>query len=284
MAGVRSSPLTITKLAFTEVRYPLESKASFACDDPSIAGIWQICLRGLENCMHETYMDCPFFEQQMYPGDTRVVMLIADALSGDSRLTRFGAGLFDYARRDNGLVPMNFPCRIMQDSSTYSFCWVMMLGDYAEWQGGDGWLKARLPGMRHTLHLLLNYANDEGLLVDLPGWSFQDWVEGWEWHGTAPDGMRGLSSVNNLLAVYALACAARAEDVAGEPQLGKRGLYPTVSKKGSYDALQPMRLFIAYADGRNDLLWISERAETPVKELVPVIESLKQHGLLEVVS
>lgn len=72
--------------------------------------------------------------------------------------------------------------------------------------------------------------------------------------------------------------------VAGEPQLGKRGLYPTVSKKGSYDALQPMRLFIAYADGRNDLLWISERAETPVKDLVPVIESLKQHGLLEVVS
>jgi hypothetical protein len=31
--------------------------------------------------------------------------------------------------------------------------------------------------------------------------------------------MRGLSSVNNLLAVYALACAARAEDAAGEPQL-----------------------------------------------------------------
>ena len=211
------APLTITKLAFTEVRYPLESKASFACDDPSIAEIWRLCRRGLENCMHETYMDCPFFEQQMYPGDTRVVMLIVDALSGDSRLTRFGAGLFDYARRDNGMVPMNFPCRIIQDSSTYSMCWVMMLGDYAEWQGGDGWLKARLPGMRHTLHLLLNYANDEGLLVNLPGWSFQDWVEGWNWHGTAPDGMYGLSSVNNLLFVYALDRAARAEDAAGDP-------------------------------------------------------------------
>ena len=213
------APLTLTKLAFTEVRYPLAERASFACDDPSIAAIWQICRRGLENCMHETYMDCPFFEQQMYPGDTRVVMLIVDALSGDPRLTRFGVGLFDYARRDNGMVPMNFPCRVMQDSSTYSFCWVMMLGDYAQWQGGDGWLKARLPGMRHTLHLLLNYANDEGLLVDLPGWSFQDWVESWKWHGTAPDGMRGLSAINNLLAVYALDSAAHAEDAAGEPAL-----------------------------------------------------------------
>ena len=210
------APLTLTKLAFTEVRYPLAAKASFDCDDPSIADVWRLCLRGLENCMHETYMDCPFFEQQMYPGDTRVVMLIVDALSGDSRLTRFGAGLFDYARRDNGLVPMNYPCRVIQDSSTYSLCWVMMLGDYALWQGRDGWLRARIPGMRHTLHLLLNYADSDGLLADLPGWSFQDWVPTWDWHGTAPDGARGLSSINNLLAVYALGGAAQAEDAAGD--------------------------------------------------------------------
>ena len=211
------APLVLKKLSFAEVRYPLAARASFECDDPSIAEIWRLCQRGLENCMHETYMDCPYFEQQMYPGDTRVVMLIVDALSGDSRLTRFGAGLFDYARRDNGMVPMNFPCRVIQDSTTYSMCWVMMLGDYARWQGGDGWLKARLPGMRHTLHLILNYLNDEGLLEKLPGWSFQDWVLGWNWHGTAPDGMYGLSSVNNLLCVYALDSAARAEDAAGDP-------------------------------------------------------------------
>ena len=210
------APLVLTKLAFMEVRYPLDLRASFECDDPSIAEIWRICRRGLENCMHETYMDCPYFEQQMYPGDTRVVMLIVDALSGDSRLTRFGAGLFDYARRDNGLVPMNFPCRVIQDSSTYSLCWVMMLGDYARWQGRDGWLKARMPGMRHTLHLLMDCVDSDNLLCDMPGWSFQDWVEGWSWHGTAPDGARGLSSVNNLLAVYALDSAAYAEEVVGD--------------------------------------------------------------------
>ncbi len=213
------APLTLTRLAFTEVRYPLASRASFDCDDASIASVWQICRRGLENCMHETYMDCPFFEQQMYPGDTRVVMLIVDALSGDPRMNRFGAGLFDYARRDNGLVPMNFPCRTTQDSTTYSLCWVMMLGDYAKWQGRDGWLRARMPGMRHTLHLILDYADADGLLSDLPGWSFQDWTVGWDGAGTAPDGVRGQSAVNNLLAVYALGSAARAEDVAGDPQM-----------------------------------------------------------------
>ena len=208
-------PLVLDAISVLETRYPLECRASFACDDPSIAGIWDICRGGVENCLHETYMDCPYYEQQMYPGDTRVVMLIVDALSGDPRLTRFGAGLFDYARRENGLVPMNFPCRTVQDSATYSLCWVAMLGDYALWQGGDAWLKARLPGMRHTLHAILGCAGDDGLLAALPGWSFMDWVETWD-HGIAPDGEFGKSAANNLLAVYALTLAARAEEASGD--------------------------------------------------------------------
>ena len=208
-------PLVINALFLLETRYPLECRASFACDDPSIAAIWDICRSGVENCMHETYMDCPYYEQQMYPGDTRVVMLIVDALSGDPRLTRFGVGLFDYARRENGLVPMNFPCRTVQDSATYSLCWVAMLGDYALWQGGDAWLKARLPGMRHTLHAILGFADETGLLASLPGWSFMDWVEDWN-HGVAPDGEFGRSAANNLLAVYALGLAARAEETSGD--------------------------------------------------------------------
>ena len=35
-----------------------------------------------------------------------------------------------------------------------------------------------------------------------------------------------------------------------EPQLGKRGLYPTISQKGGYDAVKAMMDFIAYADGK----------------------------------
>ena len=228
------APLTLTKLAFDEVRYPLAARASFECDDATIADIWRLCQRGLENCMHETYMDCPYFEQQMYPGDTRVVMLIADALSGDARLTRFGIGHFDYARRDNGLVPMNSPCYLVQDSSTYSMCWVAMLGDYALWNGGKDFLNARLPGMRHTLHLLLNYANEEGLLENLPGWSFQDWVEGWDFYGNAPDGRLGLSAVNNLLCVYALDSAIRVEELAGDKMMAD---YWRARKKALADAV-----------------------------------------------
>ena len=38
--------------------------------------------------------------------------------------------------------------------------------------------------------------------------------------------------------------------------------------------------FIAYADGENDLIAISDRIGVPVKELLPVVEKLSKNGLL----
>lgn len=67
-----------------------------------------------------------------------------------------------------------------------------------------------------------------------------------------------------------------------EPQLGKRGLYPTVSQKGSYYDIKSMVNFIAYADGKHDLLEISEIIGVAVKELIPIIEKLRQNELLEI--
>lgn len=66
-----------------------------------------------------------------------------------------------------------------------------------------------------------------------------------------------------------------------EPQLGKRGLYPTVSKKGSYDAVKAMTDFIAYADGTNDLLGISNIIHQPVDVLIPIAEKLLANDLVE---
>ncbi len=66
----------------------------------------------------------------------------------------------------------------------------------------------------------------------------------------------------------------------GEPQLGKRGLYPTISKKGSYDQIKAMVDFIAYADGKNDLIDISNLIHVPVEILIEIIEQLYQNGLL----
>ncbi len=69
--------------------------------------------------------------------------------------------------------------------------------------------------------------------------------------------------------------------VKGEPQLGRRGLYPTVSQKGSYGGVKETTDFIAYADGTNDLLDISSRIGVPAAELIGIAEKLEQNGLVQ---
>ncbi len=71
-------------------------------------------------------------------------------------------------------------------------------------------------------------------------------------------------------------------NVLGEPQLGKRGLYPTTSQKGSYDAVTAMVDFIAYADGKNDLVDISNKISVPVKELVGIARTLAGNSLVKI--
>lgn len=67
-----------------------------------------------------------------------------------------------------------------------------------------------------------------------------------------------------------------------EPQLGKRGLYPTESRKGIYHEVKKMTNFIAYADGQSDLIDISTRIGVPLPELIPIVEKLCESGLLDV--
>jgi len=66
-----------------------------------------------------------------------------------------------------------------------------------------------------------------------------------------------------------------------EPQLGKRGLYPTISQKGTYDEIKVTTDFIAYADGTNDLFDISNIIGVSVKELLPVVKKLLVNNLVK---
>ena len=66
-----------------------------------------------------------------------------------------------------------------------------------------------------------------------------------------------------------------------EPQLGKRGLYPTVSQKGMYDSVAAMMDLLAYANGERDLITISEEIGVPARELIPIARKLEEAKLIE---
>jgi aminopeptidase-like protein len=69
--------------------------------------------------------------------------------------------------------------------------------------------------------------------------------------------------------------------VLGEPQLGKRGLYPTLSTKDSGKQVRSMMNMLSYCDGNKSLLEIAELIDKPFWELFPLADKLIKQDLLQ---
>ena len=65
-----------------------------------------------------------------------------------------------------------------------------------------------------------------------------------------------------------------------EPQLGPRGLYPTLSTRDSALQVRAMMNLLAHADGETDLLAIADRIGEPIETCVALAERLAQAGVL----
>ena len=65
-----------------------------------------------------------------------------------------------------------------------------------------------------------------------------------------------------------------------EPQLGKRGLYPTLSTRGAGYAVRAMTNILAYADGTKDLIDIADYIGVSAEEAIETAEKLASAGLL----
>lgn len=70
--------------------------------------------------------------------------------------------------------------------------------------------------------------------------------------------------------------------VLGEPQLGKRGLYPTLSTKESGATVKVMMDLISLCDGKKTLLEIADEIQQPFTSLLEILGRLKANKLVEV--
>ena len=212
-------PLTLGKVEFAETRSPLKLEATFACDDPFVTTIQPLCARSLEMCMHEHFFDCPHYEQQMYPGDGRLHFQTAGLFDLEDRLVRNAMTLYDFDRRDSGMISMNCPTRGTQDGFGFAECEIFMFRDYMMNHTNRNWFAARLPGMNHTLMGFAACEREDGLLGATPGWNFVDWVPRWR-DGVPPDGDGPNPNAElNLQYLNAIQSAAASEEAVGHGHL-----------------------------------------------------------------
>ena len=211
-----ASPVTIDDLSYRFTAYPFEEKGRFVSSDNSHARMWELSWRTARLCAHETYEDCPYYEQLQYAGDTHVQSLISYYVAGDASLARQAVRHFDWSRNDDGLTKSRYPSRNPQFIPTWSLLWIAIVRDYW-WHTGDlDEVTQRVPGIAATLDWFQRYENDDGLLEALPHWKVVDWVKEWDPSGYPPGADGGVSTLLNMQYAYALRLGSEVAQAAGD--------------------------------------------------------------------
>jgi alpha-L-rhamnosidase len=198
------------------IGYPFELKAKFVTDDKELEKIFETGWRTARLCAVETYMDCPYYEQLQYIGDTRIQALVSLYNTGDDRLMRNAITQLDYSRMAEGITLSRYPTANAQEIPTFSLWWIGMLNDYWMYRDDAAFVKQFLPGVRQVLHFFSKYQQQDGSLKNPPYWEFTDWAEDRGWHsGVPPIGDDGSSAALDLQLLWAYQLAARLEDSLG---------------------------------------------------------------------
>jgi len=200
-------PLSIHDLHGITQLYPFEEKGSFSSDNPLHQQIWEVGWRTARLCAGETYMDCPYYEQLQYLGDTRIQSLISLYVTGDDRLMRNALELADQSRMPEGLTLSRGPSSVPQIIPAFSLYWVDMIHDYYMHRQDEKFLRSFLPGMESVLNWFERRIDSTGMLGALEWFNFADWTDGFLL-GVSPGADLGHSALVSLNYVYALDRAA----------------------------------------------------------------------------
>jgi hypothetical protein len=209
-------PLVIDKLEAFATGFPFAEKGRFDAGDPTLARVWETGWRTARLCAHETYMDCPYYEQLQYVGDTRVQALISYAVAGDDRLARQAILAYDHSRRSDGITSSRYPSSPPQYIPPFSLLWVGMVHDFWRYRDDPAFVREMLPGTRSVLDFYLAHQRADGLVGFVPWWGFIDWTVAFA-AGVPPQDENGGSASITLQMVNALREAADFEAGVGDP-------------------------------------------------------------------
>ncbi|AYL98346.1 alpha-L-rhamnosidase C-terminal domain-containing protein [Mucilaginibacter celer] len=214
----QNEPLIIDDIYGTFTGYPFRMNAKLETGNPEIQQMLDIGWRTARLCAAETYMDCPYYEQLQYVGDTRIQALVSFYNSGDDRLVRNAINLMDRSRLAEGVTLSRHPSFSPQVISTFSLWYIGMLHDYWMYRPDSLFIKDKLAGTRDVLNFFSKYQQADGSLKNTPYWTFVDWVndKGWDF-GQAPKSAKGTSAILDLQLMWAYQQAAQMEAKMGMP-------------------------------------------------------------------
>ena len=229
---------------FLETGYPLNPDSYVKSSALWVEQLYGMCVRTLQNCMMETYMDCPFWEQMQYPMDTRLQALFTYVCSVDTKLARKALQDFHDSMLPVGLIQGRAPSNPKQIISTFSLHYIFMLLEYYRRTGNREILKQYRADVDMILEYYDRHIGAQGLVENLGYWDFVDWQESWQESAGRPGAVsEGPSTIINLMYGIALLNGAEINEVTGRTGLAEE--YRTRQK--------------AITDRIQELCWDTER-------------------------
>lgn len=171
--------LVLNDVYGTFTAYPFERSSSFTAggyDD--LERMLDIGWRTARLCANETYMDCPYYEQLQYFGDTRIQTMVTMYNTKDTCMVKHA---IEQGRRSvtaEGITMSRYPSNSPQFISSYSLCWIGMGYDYWMYREDAGYIKSLLPVFRSILSWYEQWLKPDYSLGYVPYWFFADWAAG----------------------------------------------------------------------------------------------------------
>jgi alpha-L-rhamnosidase len=206
--------LTIHALDYDFTGYPFCENAEFSSSDGSLKAIWDVGWRTARLCAFESYMDCPYYEQLQYGGDTRLQCLISYYVSGDTRLGRNAISQLHDSLLPSGLTQSRYPSSLNQVIPPFSLWWITMIHDYWMFADDTSFVQSMLPAGRNVLAWFISRLRRDRLLGPISFWAFVDWTHEYV-DGVPPGATAGGSSALTFQLVLALRDQADLEETLG---------------------------------------------------------------------
>jgi hypothetical protein len=170
----RDEALTVEDLRGVYTGYPFERKARFDSDSAELQTILDTGWRTARLCAHETYVDCPYYEQLQYVGDTRIQSLISLFNTGDDRLMRNAIEQIDDTRHADFITMSRAPSWVPQYIPGFSLWWIGMVHDHWWYRDDPEFVRRMLSGVRANLQWFARLQRPMGSLGFVPFWDIVD--------------------------------------------------------------------------------------------------------------
>lgn len=213
------TPLTIDDIYGVFTGYPFQLASSLQSSEPSLQKNLEVGWRTARLCATETYMDCPYYEQLQYFGDTRIQALVTLYNSTDDRLVRSAIVQGDRSRLAEGVTMSRYPTASTQIIPPFSLWWIGMVHDYWMYRDDEEFVRQRLAGTRQVLSFFSSFQKEGGSIKGLPYWIFTDWVDSKGWKDGVAPLANGQSSILDIQLAWTYDLAAELESSVGLQQL-----------------------------------------------------------------